>query len=158
MSRFQSNGFILAPFATVAIDDGALAVEERYTRDGENGQIYSDIVWPRSRILAGTNQGGTPPWDHVALSYGMYQWITRLGGAYEPWQIIGQTLDQNNNPVANMTTLLVDVPNGVVADQQTTDNNGTYIVGSPYGAGRGFVYANIAGSPDLAGASDDNLP
>jgi hypothetical protein len=159
MSRiFLQANPVQMPSPTEANDDSIHLVEEQYSRDGMNGQIYSDIIWPRSRLLAGANQAGSPPWDHIALSYGIYPWITRLGGGFEPWQVFGRTLDQNSNTVALATCSLIDVTTGTVVDTQTSDNSGSYAVGNPYGAGRGFVYAQKGGSPDVAGASDNNLP
>lgn len=153
MSRFilQSDpkyGVFFQP-----MDETALDPYWGYNTQTESGY---DTMYSVTRKPQTVNMSGF--FDFSAQLPGFVDMQTRLSGGTERWAIVGRTLDQNSNAVANMTVYIVDIPNQVVTDSTTSDQSGFYEVGNVYGAGRGQAIAYRPGSPDLAGASDDNLP
>jgi hypothetical protein len=156
MSSFLSP---VAQFPMLLKDDKS-TLWQYDAEDSWNGLTYSwqDMLWPRSRIPSqGMGVSGRPS-DILSTAYTHWWWATRTGGATERWQVFGQCLDQNTNPVANATVSLYDHTLGVIVDNQTSDSNGGYKVGAVYGSGRSFVVAYKTGSPDIAGTSSDILP
>lgn len=128
-----------------------------YGSDCFGGFAMQELLWTRPYIVGMGGSGGSP-YDCIAQSYAYSDLLRRTGGCSERTQIAAQTLDQNSSPVGYTTVLLLDIPTGAIVDQWQSDGNGYYQLGSPYGAGRGQVVAQRSGSPDLAGASDNNLP
>jgi len=146
---------------SIAIANDQSIHDPDLSSDTWNGYTYGfgEGLWRRSRPVNTPNQLGSPAWEPFASSHGVWDWMTqRTGGGFERTQMFGQTLDQNSNAVANAVVSMLDVPTGAIVDTFTTDAGGNYFVGNPYGAGRGQAIAQRSGSPDVAGASDNNLP
>lgn len=119
--------------------------------------LYIDALWPRSKFVnTKSDVGGVI--DTISDAYSLWTRSHRLGGIQELYQIFGQTLDQNSNIVANAVIKVFNNTTNTLVDTQQSDGGGYYTAGTPYGAGRAFLYAEKPGSPDSAGASDNNLP
>lgn len=155
---YPTTGSGIQDLACQINEEGALDEVFGYHTDADHGSVWSDILWPRSRLLSGANACATPNWDFIALSYGTYDWMARrLGGGSERWIVFGQTM-LSGAVSANATVTLYDQTTGQQVDQMQSDSNGNYMLGEPFGSGRSIAVAYKTGSPDVSGTSVQNLP
>lgn len=116
-------------------------------------------LWPSSAFCGDTGNGysyfgnnNNGGWN-VAFEESDYG----NGGAYEPLHVTGQTLNSLGAPLPGVTVLLFLTATNAFVGQVTSDANGNYAAPTPWTGQNHFVVAYLAGSPDVAGTTIDEL-
>jgi hypothetical protein len=115
-------------------------------------------TWPASRMSAG-NPNVPVTWlggDSSQVSN--RQWLfSGSAGKTSPVFIAGQCLNSVGAILAGATVLGFRQSDKRFVGQTTSDANGNYSIGSPYPSVNHFIVAYLAGSPDVAGTTVNNL-
>lgn len=106
-------------------------------------------IWPQSVIIG---SGQFPIGNKFPR-------LTRAGnpsGGSKRFRFDGVTLDTNGAILPSATVKLFRTADNTIQEQSTSDTNGVYVLSSPYADGH-FITLKKAGSPNVAGITDDNL-
>lgn len=116
----------------------------------------TDILWPRSSFPSQLNANGNG-FTGLEGCHQYWEWNWPPSGVHVHKMISGVTLDKNGNVVVSATVKLFNASTDLLVDTKTSNaNDGSFTLGDPNNT-TNYVVAFKAGSPDITGATDNNL-
>jgi hypothetical protein len=120
------------------------------------------VLWTVSSGLGGQFSNFGMMGDDQVYAGAYYEYPLGLGwnmfGGQVENCIVGQTLDQNGNPLANCIVQGFVTTTDAYVGSVTSDNSGWYKLPTPYStATHHYIVAYKSGSPDVAGTSVNTL-
>ncbi|MGZ4849800.1 MAG: hypothetical protein ACXV2C_00240 [Candidatus Bathyarchaeia archaeon] len=124
-------------------------------REGIVLQTGINYVWPRSSFTGQDYVNMPMVWEcrHQQWEYSQ---IMIPDGQHTRKKITGVTRNSVGTAVNGITVNLYNTTTGALVDSQVSDSAGNYTVTDPNGVSC-FVVAYLAGSPDTAGTTKNNL-
>lgn len=107
-----------------------------------------DVMWYRSQTF-----GGIGPLDNIQH---VWEWNYPATGHHRPKKISGITKDSTGAVLGGVTVLLFNTATNTFVDTVVSNSVGAYELSDPNNV-TCFVVGELAGSPDVAGATDNNL-
>jgi hypothetical protein len=164
MTRLIGNTGGLTGLGDVFLDDDrSMLWDPRY---GQNyygrgspswpNQNFFD-AWPSSRMSAGNPTVPVTVLGGDTSQAASHIWSIAGGGKTTPVFVTGQCVDNTGAILANAVVLGFRQSDNLFVGRTTSDANGNYSLGSPYPGVSHFIVAYLAGSPDVAGTTVNNL-
>lgn len=124
------------------------------------GQVAFFDGWSKSGMLCGdaTVNPGATQFGQDAAEFGQWD-LPQVSdsGQIHLSAISGQCLNASSVPQINALVQAFLTSTGALAGSTYSDNNGNYVVTTPYLGQAHFLVALLAGSPDIFGTTDNNL-
>lgn len=114
---------------------------------------YQNKFWPRTGLVGGSI--GAAYGEYIEADWHIEPDLTR--GARSMFGIAGITRDVYGSPEPFCTVKLFKTASDELVYQITSDGDGAFVVYTPHLVDPHYIVAFKAGSPDIAGASDNNL-
>ena len=151
-------GAIASPFfrflvaETYVLVDGGLC-EPKWMGAGSRFNA-GDPGWPtRSGLVGYTDGRSCDGWTPGAISW---EWTADPAGAPTTKLIAGVTRDANGNPLGSCTVKVHRTSDGLLAWTGTSNALGYFEAYVP-DTSNYYIVSFLAGSPDVAGATDNNI-
>ncbi len=112
-----------------------------------------DYMWPRSGMRGSGANAGSGALDYTRQ---YWEWPSVHVGVHIRKKITGITRTSSGNLNAGATVQLFNTSTGALVDTTVSDAQGNYTLTDPNNVAC-FVVAYLAGSPDVAGTSKNNI-